>query len=395
MPKWLLLCLTMKIMFTQSKLVVYSPQDLIEQFKDTNSVINANYANFGHIPYGHSLIGKIYYDQDNMMGCQKMNMTDNSDSTFDSNDGQDVHKTKILLVDRGECSFVTKVRNAERAGASLVVVVDNKAENITNVVMGDDGTGTGIRIPSMLIGKEDGLKLKYYANNNDAGTLSAEFNTPMIDGKVHVELWYSSNNRLALDFIKAFDKYIHQLEDRVDFEPRFVTWACPFCSDDYKAEECFGDGKYCAPNHDRSTYSNIYGRDIISEDLRQHCLHNALKDQGKESLWWDYIKFVHSECFGFISGQCSRMGHKKINMKYQDTVNCVSNSFDAVSNKQYLNDNSILRENAQQWYEYGTLYWPSVTIDRLTFRGDLTPENILEAVCASLNVKPDVCIQYY
>ena len=101
------------------------------------------------------------------------------------------------------------MRNAERAGASLVVVVDNKAENITNVVMGDDGTGTGIRIPSMLIGKEDGLKLKYYANNNDAGTLSAEFNTPMIEGKVHVELWYSSNNRLALDFIKEFDKYIH------------------------------------------------------------------------------------------------------------------------------------------------------------------------------------------
>jgi len=48
------------------------------------------------------------------------------------------------------------VRNAERAGASLLVVVDSKVENITNVIMGDDGTGTGIRIPSMLIGKSDG-----------------------------------------------------------------------------------------------------------------------------------------------------------------------------------------------------------------------------------------------
>ena len=103
MPKWLLLCLTMKIMFTQSKLVVYSPQDLIEQFKDTNGVINANYANFGHIPYGQSLIGQIYYDQNNQMGCQKMNLTDTSDSeTFASDEVQeDVHKTKILLVDRG------------------------------------------------------------------------------------------------------------------------------------------------------------------------------------------------------------------------------------------------------------------------------------------------------
>lgn len=66
-------------------------------------------------------------------------------------------------MDRGECSFVTKVRNAERIGASLVVVVDSRVEDITNVVMGDDGTGTGIRVPSMLIGSEDGKRLKDFA----------------------------------------------------------------------------------------------------------------------------------------------------------------------------------------------------------------------------------------
>lgn len=38
---------------------------------------------------------------------------------------EETFPTKILLVDRGECTFVTKVRNAERAGASLVVVIDN------------------------------------------------------------------------------------------------------------------------------------------------------------------------------------------------------------------------------------------------------------------------------
>jgi hypothetical protein len=54
-----------------------------------------------------------------------------------------------------------------------------------------------------------------------------------------------------------------------------------------------------------------------------------------------------------------------------------------------------LRENSKLWQEYGTLYWPSVTIDRLTFRGDLTPENILEAICAALANKPDVCYKFY
>jgi hypothetical protein len=55
----------------------------------------------------------------------------------------------------------------------------------------------------------------------------------------------------------------------------------------------------------------------------------------------------------------------------------------------------ILKDNAALWKEYGTLYWPSVTIDKLTFRGDITPENILEAICASLANKPDVCFRFY
>lgn len=187
------------------KLVVYSPTELTDKFSKTNSVINANYANFGHIPYGQSLIGSIYYDTQNVMGCQRMNLTDDLESI----QSEDVKKTKIILVDRGECSFVTKVRNAERAGASLVVVMDNRFENITNVVMGDDGTGTGIRIPSMIIGKDDGAILKQQVLSGGTGTLSAEFNMPDIDEKVHVELWFSSNNVLALDFIKEFDKYRH------------------------------------------------------------------------------------------------------------------------------------------------------------------------------------------
>ena len=33
-------------------------------------------------------------------------------------------------------------------------------EDVKNVVMSDDGTGLGIRIPAMLIGKKDGKILK-------------------------------------------------------------------------------------------------------------------------------------------------------------------------------------------------------------------------------------------
>jgi hypothetical protein len=55
---------------------------------------------------------------------------------------------------------VTKVRNIERAGGSLAVIIDDSFEDVNKVIMSDDGTGTGIRIPAMLIGKKEGQILK-------------------------------------------------------------------------------------------------------------------------------------------------------------------------------------------------------------------------------------------
>jgi hypothetical protein len=67
--------------------------------------------------------------------------------------------TPFIIAERGGCSFVKKVRNLENIGAAVAILVDNSDEEIENIVMSDDGTGGGIRIPSMLISKSDGKKL--------------------------------------------------------------------------------------------------------------------------------------------------------------------------------------------------------------------------------------------
>lgn len=170
----------------------------------------------------------MYVDDKNLDGCKKMNLdTKKKEIEIDhmqgtGHDSKEVAKkdganpeqmaTKIVIVQRGSCSFVTKVRNAERAGASLLVVADHQQEDIQNVIMGDDGTGTGIRIPSMLIGKAHGKILMDNAKaHKEPVTLSAEFVMKHPDNTVEMELWYSSANVLALDFIKEFDKYMKDL----------------------------------------------------------------------------------------------------------------------------------------------------------------------------------------
>ena len=61
-----------------------------------------------------------------------------------------------MLLERGDCHFVTKVRNVALNGGKLAIIIDNKNEDIEGVVMADDGTGAGVQIPSILIGNKDG-----------------------------------------------------------------------------------------------------------------------------------------------------------------------------------------------------------------------------------------------
>jgi hypothetical protein len=75
----------------------------------------------------------------------------------------DGDRTPFMIARRGGgCSFVKKIRNMENIGISVGIIVDDTDEDIENVVMSDDGTGGGIRIPSMIVSNEEGNKLIDY-----------------------------------------------------------------------------------------------------------------------------------------------------------------------------------------------------------------------------------------
>jgi len=63
----------------------------------------------------------------------------------------------IALVDRGTCTFVTKVKNAQAAGALAVIVADNMPGS-PPIQMG--GTDPTINIPSVLISQSDGARIR-------------------------------------------------------------------------------------------------------------------------------------------------------------------------------------------------------------------------------------------
>lgn len=44
----------------------------------------------------------------------------------------------------------------ENIGVAVGIVIDDKVRSVNSTLMSDDGSGGGIRIPSMLISKSDG-----------------------------------------------------------------------------------------------------------------------------------------------------------------------------------------------------------------------------------------------
>jgi len=50
-----------------ARLKILSPVSLANQFQ--NSTIRANYANFGYIPYGQAIMGKLHYFEEHEKAC--------------------------------------------------------------------------------------------------------------------------------------------------------------------------------------------------------------------------------------------------------------------------------------------------------------------------------------
>lgn len=46
------------------------------------------------------------------------------------------------------------------------------------------------------------------------------------------------------------------------------------------------------------------------------------------------------------------------------------------------------------WKTYGSAYWPAVVINERTYRGDLIPDNLFNAICSGFANPPKYCIDF-
>jgi len=109
---------------------------------------------------------------------------------------------KIAIIDRGTCSFESKVQKVEEAGAIAAIIVNNQPSG--TITMGEDtAAGVDANIPSMMITYDDGAAIRSAITGGATVNVHMQREeAPMLDGTVDAgvvthEFFHYVSNRLV------------------------------------------------------------------------------------------------------------------------------------------------------------------------------------------------------
>lgn len=386
-----------------TKLQIVLPESLMKkdgyQHKD---------ALFGYPAYAiGSLQTQLIYT--NSTGCEKI-VADNWEPPF------------ALLLDRGDCHFVEKVRQAQHAGARAVLIADSKClctdteclastgDDFCETVlpfMADDESGGDISIPSMLIRKSDADAIKKsIAHSKGVSNVMVKFDwgIPSPDGRVEWTLWQSAWDDQSLATLAQLEDVVTALGSRAFFTPRFVSYngskvGCHYDDGDFSqacGNMCLNKGRYClldpSPFHDRD--SGASGADVVIENLRRKCIWRSVSknDPGVGLKWWQYVKASGAECGQdenvFKERHCAEKIMRKLQIDTHEVETCMHPYGVDVDAK-----NPMLEEELKEQTALQLLRLPALYVDGVHARGRVDPTSILGMICAGYGVHdpPAIC----
>lgn len=208
--KQIFLLIALSLSLINCDIIVRSPSSVRKEYEKLK--ITTSYATFGFNPYGYTVTGRVYYDPDNQdkeLACDyeklKNIITDKTNI---------VDSAPIIMVDRGSCHFADKARNIQMAGGKVALIINNDNTDPKNIIMSDDGTGSDITIPLVLISKADGQILKdYYAKNKHNPealkklVLDVDFQIEHFSNTALVEFFLNSESEEIYKVIKDITGY--------------------------------------------------------------------------------------------------------------------------------------------------------------------------------------------
>ncbi len=322
----------------------------------------------------------------------------------------------ILLVDRGDCTFVIKVRNAQKAGAAGVLIADNsclcdagdactpdaeeEACEPKEPIMADDGSGADITVASFLLFKQDADPIKAYLKQDKMVRAEMSWQLPAPDARVEYELWSTPKEPVSAPFKQNFREVAVALGEHAQFTPHFYVYDGIFagCRGVDGENQCYNlctnNGRYCSTDPDDDLDSGISGADVVTESLRQICVWRLYGDDGVGLPWWNYIEEFNFRCDKedakfFTNEDCIKDAMQRAGVDYAKVKQCMVDSGGVDGDE----ENDVLEKELFARETTGVLILPSFYVNQAPIRGALTVSETFEAVCAGFisGSEPEVC----
>jgi hypothetical protein len=319
----------------------------------------------------------------------------------------------ILMINRGSCQFVTKVRHAQMLGAAAVILADNKQETPLPT-LSDDGSGHDISIPSMMMTKQDADAVKdAILQKHQSIVATMAWHWPKQETTVKIDYWHTPVQESSAEFLSNFSMIALQLtttdHHRLEFTPHYhiLDGTALHCNGNTNKEGdscyqlCTNNGRYCAAG-----YHGVTGQKVVTESLRRMCIlkhypttttGQQQQQQQQQHVWWDYLDHFTQWCMAkddeyFADPDCLVDAFKNSGIEQELIETCMKDSGDITSDV----PNSLLTSSLDTTEDYGIIQTPTVLINEAPLRyQQLTPKSVFDIYCTGFvyGKAPHACYQ--
>lgn len=374
---------------------------------------------FGIPPYGGSIQEKVYYANDTLCEATTTNSLNGYPVEKDSSGKRLPWQSPyILMVDRGGCTFVQKVRNAQRAGAAAVIIADTVCLcgakdcvmgptqtncETTEPIMADDGSGADISIPSFLVFKQDADKIKAVLLKNQPVRIEMSFSVPAPDARVEYVLWTTPSDVVSRKFLQSFATAAAALEKNAFFTPYMYIYdgskaGCHgtiVTVENYCQGLCTNAGRYCATDPDGDLEGGISGADVVTESLRRICIWDKYGKDGIGMPWWKYVTEFLNNCDDpdkpglYTSVPCLDAAMASAGVDKSAIEKCITGS----GGLEEDGGNVLLDSALAAKDKTGAVLIPSLYVNKAPVRGMMGFSTVFKAICSGYagGSEPEIC----
>lgn len=367
---------------TLQQVTLVGPEMIDYEIRQTeDGKIRYKLGNFGNIPYGTTILGKVFYSPNN----DGTNYWCEEDQTY--NDPEimvlkDNEYVPIIFVDHStSCSYAHKAANVQnRQGKMMLIASDS---NILDDEYNIDDPLENVHIPTIIIPKDIGDIFREYLKSNTTRelgkiTLSIKFSGILNeDGKVEMELFFRSDDLKGLNFFNDFNYYRQILGPQLKFTPyyKYSTFVNEKTNNDIESENeepCVKKEKFCASSNNDLQIST--GRLVLLENIRQSCIYQRFT----LDKYWEYMMKFTELCTDtnapLFNGRCSKSVMKKIGIddQLEEINSCMT----------ILIENNGKIENDYRTFSKRKIYSiPELYINGVPYRGSWYSKNIFQGIC--------------